>query len=408
MLPSSLALQLLVAFLAQMLVFSKGKQAVLVLFELLQGLLLVWASVSVWKTMQTNFVSFSLLVQVYLSFIVGFMGFYSLVYLFTTSSFNVSASSFGGTPTSAFGVFSLFLYFSISTMSSAGLGDVVPTLFASQLLSMIQMIAAVTFYSAIFALAISHRRSSGRQSHSIQEDEVVDMVKAWLVKFPQLSKAISVFKDWLFLATVGIQCFTLALLVIVHNSNIHNTSPVAEVFVAIFVSFIQFFLFVFVLWLSLRIVHLFGTEHVSALFLAQSYLATLVYFAGIYFTIVLLSGRSAFVLSQDTNILSESSFAIIWKLLYFSVSCQTSTGMGDIFPVTGVARFFVSCQMLVTVLYSVMILGLGITQIFENMSIKFQKYAFSPGKMHLKLNDTEDAEEVEMFSIENETDALGG
>ena len=75
---------------------------------------------------------------------------------------------------------------------------------------------------------------------------------------------------------------------------------------------------------------------------------------------------AAFVLSQRNR--GRLSIWTIWaRFLYFSVTTMTTAGFGDIYPTQWYSRLIVSLQILVSVLYSVVVLGIGLGELRPNV-----------------------------------------
>ena len=51
---------------------------------------------------------------------------------------------------------------------------------------------------------------------------------------------------------------------------------------------------------------------------------------------------------------------VIARLLFFSVTTMTTTGLGDVYPTQWYSRLAVTAQLLLATLYAVVILGMGL------------------------------------------------
>ncbi|XP_063410285.1 uncharacterized protein LOC134693403 isoform X1 [Mytilus trossulus] len=99
-----------------------------------------------------------------------------------------------------------------------------------------------------------------------------------------------------------------------------------------------------------------GIQPVSWIFLIQSYIATLLLFAGLYTITKRLKPSSWKYLREDVD--DPVYIAIIYcKFLYFSVSTGTLCGNVDITPYDWYNCIFVSMQMLLSFMYFASILG---------------------------------------------------
>ena len=98
---------------------------------------------------------------------------------------------------------------------------------------------------------------------------------------------------------------------------------------------------------------------VSIWFLVQSYLSTVLLFAGFY-VIAFKINPDTFPAMLDMNDKVPSPFISFCSALYVSTYMMTSVGVGDIFPATWVAQLLCICQMLLGVAYSTVVIALGI------------------------------------------------
>ena len=55
--------------------------------------------------------------------------------------------------------------------------------------------------------------------------------------------------------------------------------------------------------------------------------------------------------------------SLLWQFIYFSFTSQTTTGFGDIVPIGALPRLIVSVQLLMTVVFTFVILGLGLSHL---------------------------------------------
>eukprot|EP00052_Salpingoeca_macrocollata_P014396 m.113157 g.113157 ORF g.113157 m.113157 type:complete len:298 (+) comp19304_c0_seq3:55-948(+) len=101
-------------------------------------------------------------------------------------------------------------------------------------------------------------------------------------------------------------------------------------------------------------------------FLVQSYLSTVLLFAGVY-TLLFRADKSAWKgimedkndeASVQSNTYIAQAFAI---MLYYSVTTMTGTGFGDIHPVSWYLYLIVTAQMLLAVVYTTTIFARGLT-----------------------------------------------
>lgn len=109
----------------------------------------------------------------------------------------------------------------------------------------------------------------------------------------------------------------------------------------------------------------------SSLFLVQSYCSTILLYSAIYTLIYRLDSNS-FINSYTQGSPRDSSYVsqIFVRMLYFSISTFTSTGYGDIVPLSWYTYLIVSSQMMLGVLYGTVILARGMDILSRQMSLK--------------------------------------
>lgn len=336
------------------------------LVESTQALLLILTTRYLVNRIRTNSLDSPFrLMHMFLANCVAFAGFYTLCYAADKDSFYLQGSS-GYESVSE--VFALFFYYSISTMSSTGFGDITPLLFIPQSITLIQTLIAIMYFAGIFAMAMGHFRTRMAESNQFQVDsrpsndhlinrshvrdttDITSQIKRWV-------------KHNLFLATLFSQGLNVLILCTIdYKMDQHSQLQFNVLFTVCVIQIVQF---AFVFGMCLKLVRQIQYLDVSTSFLMQSFLATIIFFAGIYFSISLFN-TSAFVvpvLAATGN--SKNQFTRFWNFVYFSTTCQTHTGLGDIVPIAWLSRLVVSFHIFVSVLYSVVILGLGLAKLVD-------------------------------------------
>ncbi|KNC48487.1 uncharacterized protein AMSG_04935 [Thecamonas trahens ATCC 50062] len=107
----------------------------------------------------------------------------------------------------------------------------------------------------------------------------------------------------------------------------------------------------------------------TGVFLMQSYLSTVLLFAGVYTLLYRIRPSSFRGLpasfaheTTDGSELSHSSTyaATFIRMLYFSLTAMTTAGFGDIVPAVWYTYFAVSLQLLISVVYTAVIFARGV------------------------------------------------
>eukprot|EP00698_Gefionella_okellyi_P022809 TRINITY_DN7617_c0_g1_i2.p1 TRINITY_DN7617_c0_g1~~TRINITY_DN7617_c0_g1_i2.p1 ORF type:complete len:201 (+),score=36.73 TRINITY_DN7617_c0_g1_i2:217-819(+) len=171
-------------------------------------------------------------------------------------------------------------------------------------------------------------------------------------------------------ATLLWQVLDVVILDLVSNSQgqvIVDGTPTLATSVTIGVMCVfQFANLLLVVIMSVKLVKQVAHRSVSLWFLAQSYLSTIVLFAGLYLLLYTISDGVGF-----TNVLlgytTSGSLAQVQQLvmfvrfLYFSTATMTTTGYGDIVPTVWYTSLAAVFQMLLSVMFTTIIFSKGLS-----------------------------------------------
>jgi len=131
----------------------------------------------------------------------------------------------------------------------------------------------------------------------------------------------------------------------------------------------QFFQFIIVGISSIQIIRVIDAKEMSLTFLVQSYIALMTLFGGIYLTIYLFVGVNGFYFNPaGFDSTDQSIFKTFGELLWFSFVIMTTIGFGDVAPVHTAARIFVFMEMLLSVFYGIVVLGIAMTRTMHSWS----------------------------------------
>eukprot|EP00474_Spongospora_subterranea_P001234 CRZ01692.1 hypothetical protein [Spongospora subterranea] len=137
-----------------------------------------------------------------------------------------------------------------------------------------------------------------------------------------------------------------------------SSSSIAVAIVIVCIDVIQVLI---VISMSVRLVQKINIRLLDIGFLIQSIISTTIMFANLYLLLSLVQGPGAFRIPQSTKFASR-----IWLFLLFSITVQSTTGYGDVWAVTISAKLLVSIHMVISTLYAVAIVGLGISRIMSS------------------------------------------
>uniref|UniRef100_A0A6B2LG96 Potassium channel domain-containing protein n=1 Tax=Arcella intermedia TaxID=1963864 RepID=A0A6B2LG96_9EUKA len=219
-------------------------------------------------------------------------------------------------------------------------------------------------------------------------------------------------KPWLtnklLLMSVAWQVFSIVVLELVPEK---KDTPPDEELIGFEVAVIVILLFqglhlLFVVVVSIKLVKQILHKTVSPWFLAQSYLSTILLYAGIYtmiYKIAVIKELSPFSFAVDPAASAgRFKWVLTWvSFLYFSTATMTTVGYGDISASVWYTRLIAASEMLFSILYSAVILSIGLQHfttknnlvpIDEASSVSKQNIFFNKPLVELgkMLQDTDD------------------
>ena len=111
---------------------------------------------------------------------------------------------------------------------------------------------------------------------------------------------------------------------------------------------------------------------------------------------------------------STSIFSVLYIFIHFSLTVMTTTGFGDIYARGVIARMFVLVQMLVSILYNAVIIGLGTSRLIDMQSAhaeqefsRMKLKAAAAGSEHGDEEGDEDEEEVQLDEADEDDEEDG-
>jgi len=105
-------------------------------------------------------------------------------------------------------------------------------------------------------------------------------------------------------------------------------------------------------------------DEITISFLLQAFVAVCLTFSGLYNLFFAFSPANDKCFSLVSYELGKTPFyQIIAQLFYYSVATMTSAGFGDVYPRKWYTRLLASTQMLISVLFTVVILGRGVSRL---------------------------------------------
>lgn len=319
--------------------------------------------------------------KMYLSTIIDFAGVYGACYCASQQSFSLPDSSIGDVThrdEQLYQIFFWFFYYSVTVTTTSGLGDIYPLLLVPQAITCLQMTVAIAYTVGFFGVGLHHfqrqrqfavERSSRRFGLEVGAKRGrIRMFFKWMrTNIPGLERVRRFCIKYVLGVSILFQAICMSMLFNVDASlfEVDTSSKKNLIGVLLGLTIVQF-LFVFLL--SIRLVNKVRGDGVDALFLVQSWLSTVLVFGTIYFCLYLLGGKHYFLLPNIDNMPGFQSVPrVLWLFFYFSMEVQTTTCFGDIAPIHVVSRAVVILQMLESVLYTMVVLGVGISRLLQKM-----------------------------------------
>ena len=384
---------------------------VLCFLEVVQLVFILAAHSGMMKELLALYVRPTKIWNIYVSTLICYTALYFTCFCYDRGSFNVDGYAPDSTPDSAGGLpdtdtqnyndvptlFVFFLYFSAAIMTSTGFGDIAPAKWYTQFFSNSQMLVGMMYHVGVFGLTLSHFRQFQKMSEEererrkrLKEQEDPSMLTSVMLAVSNLQLARRIrevhpvlddVRRWcirhLFWVTAISSILITLLLYAIPGGDPFATLTTADgsaynikIAVLTVMVFLESLLAIVVVFVSFRLVRQINSTELSANFLIQSYLSTALLFGGIYFILYAATPHHQFSRRFDSQ---TSIFEVLYIFLHFSFTVMTTTGFGDIYARGVIARAFVLVEMLVSILYNAVIIGLGTSQLIDLQSAEAEK-----------------------------------
>lgn len=360
---------------------------VLVIFivELIQLFVLCFITIQVFSRMKRGYVSPYILLHMFLSNIVAFAGLYTLCFSTSRAAFHISAFHKTEEQTmSVFDIFALFSYYSICTMSSTGLGDIVATHWIPQMISCIHMLIAMLYFTGIFVIGLNHftyhkSRVFDPSTFPISSNSVLSLSARIDSKLDSVTSIADLRRfvcEFLLSTTAALEAFAFLVIYVAerHMMTPENRQSGIVLSCLVLLHVILMLIIISIVFKSAANMQA-NRFDVSIGLIVQGFLASVLIFSGVFFSVFVVSGPISFHFTILSDQKPQDSISLMFQFIYFSISIQTSSGFGDIYPASGLAWFAVSLHVLVSSFYSVAILGLGLSQWSRSITKSIKKTA---------------------------------
>ena len=412
----------------------------LCILELAQLVFIVSAHAGMLKELLALYVRPVKIWNIYVSTLLCYAALYFTCFCYDRASFNVDGYALDAAPdpaapdlpdsdTATYNdvptLFVFFTYFSGAIMTSTGFGDIAPAKWYTQFFSNSQMLVGLMYHVGVFGLTLSHFRQFQKLSEEEKEEKRREAAERTdpsmlasvmhAVSSLQLARRMREVHPWLdvirlwcirhlFWLTAISSVLTTLLLYAIPGGDPFATLTSADgsaysikIGVLSVMVLLESLLAVVVVFVSFRLVRQINSTELSAGFLIQSYLATALLFGGIYFILYAATPHHQFSRRFDSQ---TSIFEVLYIFLHFSFTVMTTTGFGDIYARGVIARAFVLVEMLVSILYNAVIIGLGTSQLIDLQSAEAEKN-FQHVKAEVSATHSRAASDTDELDLQN-------
>uniref|UniRef100_A0A7S2TH13 Potassium channel domain-containing protein n=1 Tax=Lotharella oceanica TaxID=641309 RepID=A0A7S2TH13_9EUKA len=324
--------------------------------------MVTFATVQVGRDFRSNLSNPSAMFKVFVATVTCFGGIYFLICTTDRHALVRTVEEENSVSTLSMGI--RCLYFSTATMTSVGFGDIVATHWATVVTSTLQMMLAMMYTVGFFVICLHQfREQTEMLSYGRGEKRsLISRCTKWIrMNVPGMEQARKFIIRFLFPVCVAVEVIAVSIFLGTESSTadpFEGSDNIGALAASITIQVLEL---ITILLVSMRLVQKARSHEVSVSFLIQSFLSTATLFAGIYFTMMMMD-REAF---RSFHQRSDHVFAVAGWLFYFSITTQTTTGYGDVYPAKWFSQAVVIIQMLIAFLYNVVILGLGMVHIIN-------------------------------------------
>ena len=277
-------------------------------------------------------------------------------------------------------VFMDFLYFSVTTQTLVGFGDIAPVHPVARALSVVQQLVGLFFAMVIVSMTLgtlrAHKAADAAQQRLSRRSSTGGLGTKLLGRAIAKRRAVVLFRRfarrWLLVITVVLQAVHFCIMGYADPKMFHRLEKGERMheqgrLLAGFSVAVQAVLLGIVVMTSFKYVK--HSERITLNFLCQSFLSICIHFSGIYVMTYMFEGERGWPqikieVAGDKSMPwqpDESYWATVVKFLYFSTTIMTTTGYGDLSPHGTLPQLAVCSEMLLSAFYLQIILALGVS-----------------------------------------------
>lgn len=345
-------------------IFAENRHTAVLAFSTIgQVIQTISLALSIWtfiKDLKTQFVSARALIVLYVAILFYFSGLYITFFIFNTRAFSIASP-----PRDVFQVFVTFFYFSVSTMTTSGYGDIYPLRPQSKVFANLQMLISIVYGIGVFGVGLNAMATNDSEQTTKRPSKphCLTPLFKWFRSFTWIEAVRHFCIRHFFLISMVLQfaaIFTVDPAWLTNNRNydVHD-SGIALLII------LELFLFLLVILMAFRLLRQIDAHTVDPWFLTQCFLVTITCFAGFYFTCEVVGRKGTFYLVTNSTDPERhySLLELIGEMIYFSITTMVLCGYGDIYPQSPLPQLLCSAQMVFSVLFTAIILGLAVSQL---------------------------------------------
>ena len=256
-----------------------------------------------------------------------------------------------------------------------------------KIIAMTQMVLSLLYTTGIFGIGLDHFRQvmqraedqandpnfNAAQFNRLPFQDHLDRIKK---RYPLLDRMRKGALKYMLPLTVVIQLVLLGLLVAAYGHSGHifgedddSSADAGHGVVNFLCLLFEFFQFCIVTISCIQIIRVINAKDMSLLFLIQCYIALMTLFGGIYLTIYLFVGEEGFYFNPPGfDHTDQNIFKTFGEMLWFSFVVMSTLGFGDVAPVHTAARIFVFTEMLMSVFFGIVVLGIAMARTMHSWS----------------------------------------
>lgn len=308
--------------------------------------------------------------NMYLATALGFSGVYFLAFIFTAGRAFVANDPRvldSGPDT----LLLTLTYYSISAQTLTSPGDVSPVGGLPGYLSVLQMLIGMLY--SVFIISHTQELFDHGGLHAAQnrlrKQRQGYCGRCWdrVTNNPILHSIRVFLRRYLIVVSVVIWVLNLVILHVLEPNVFRNWEyRIGVVVVECVFQFLQIGTVVFT---SAKFVR--HVDEITLSFLAQTFVAVCLTFSGLYNLLFVFSApedRAFSLVGYEVG--RSTSSDVVQQLFYFSVSMMTTAGIGDVYPRKWFSQLLAAVQMLLSVLYTIIVLGRGVSRLNERRLIE--------------------------------------